>query len=51
MFLAESNPGVCYSFTAHWARRILMGKTYLGVSSKKQTEVAAPLTLDAQHRK
>jgi Yersinia/Haemophilus virulence surface antigen len=38
MFLPESEAGVCYSFTVHWARRILMGKTSFGVSKKGKFE-------------
>jgi len=41
MFLPGSNPGVCYSFTIHWARRILIGKTYFGEGQ---------LTLDAEEK-
>lgn len=46
MFLPGTNPGICYSFTVHWARRILIGKTYFGISKKNEAEVR-PLTLDA----
>ena len=35
MFLPASDPGVCYSFTVHWARRILMGKTYFGKGEER----------------
>jgi Yersinia/Haemophilus virulence surface antigen len=45
MFLPASDPGVCYSFTVHWARRILMGKTYFG-----KGEEDSPLTLDAEQK-
>lgn len=45
MLLPRSNPGVCYSFTVHWARRILIGKPSFGVSKNAATAVH-PLTLD-----
>jgi hypothetical protein len=45
MFLPQSNAGVCYSFTVHWARRILMGKTYFGMSNKTDIE-ARPSEFD-----
>jgi hypothetical protein len=48
MFLPVSNPGVCYSFAVHWARRILLGKTYWGVTNTE--DIGTPLTLDAQQK-
>ena len=50
MFLQGSNAGVCYSFTTHWARRILLGKTYFGISKKKPNTEANPLTLDSEQK-
>jgi hypothetical protein len=49
MFLPESNRGVCYSFTVHWARRILLGKANFGVSKNSLSE-KNPLTLDAEQK-
>jgi hypothetical protein len=46
MFLPHSNGGVCYSLTVHWARRILMGKTFFGVSEDAQNEEVRLLTLN-----
>jgi hypothetical protein len=50
MFLLQSEPGVCYSLTVHWARRILMGKTHFGISKKTLEQVSLP-TVDAQQKK
>jgi hypothetical protein len=50
MFLPESNPGVCYSFTVHWARRILMNRTYFGMRKHHLSEVR-PSTLDLEEKK
>ena len=49
MFLPESNRGVCYSFTVHWARRILLRKANFGVSAKSLVE-ENPLRLNAQQK-
>ncbi|MDQ6433530.1 YopT-type cysteine protease domain-containing protein [Mesorhizobium sp. LHD-90] len=49
MFLPESNSGVCYSFTVHWARRILMGKANFGI--RKNQPAVHPLTLDKAEKK
>jgi hypothetical protein len=52
MFLPESNRGVCYSLTVHWARRILLGRTYFGVrKSSPLSEEKPPLTLNADQAK
>ena len=53
MFLPESNNGVCYSITVHWARRILLGKANFGVSSKHPTirPPHTPVTLDSEQKK
>jgi hypothetical protein len=53
MFLPESNKGVCYSITVHWARRILLGKANFGVSSKHPTirPPHTPVTLDSEQKK
>jgi hypothetical protein len=39
MFLPQSNSGVCYSFTVHWARRILMGKASFSDSEFHPTQL------------
>jgi len=45
MFLTRSAAGVCFSFTVHWARRILLGKPNFGFS--KHTGQSPPiLTLE-----
>jgi Yersinia/Haemophilus virulence surface antigen len=44
MFLPVDNEGVCYSFTVHWARRILVGNKPNWGISKKLPE-AHPITL------
>jgi hypothetical protein len=46
MFLPQSNGGVCYSLTVHWARRILMGKTYFGVSRQTPGEEVRLITFN-----
>jgi hypothetical protein len=47
MFLPESNSGVCYSITVHWARRILLGKAHFGVMKVK---TVYPIELDATQK-
>ncbi len=49
MFLPETNNGVCYSFTVHWARRILLGKANFGVSDNSPDE-ENPVTLDSAQK-
>ena len=49
MFLPVDNEGVCYSFTVHWARRILVGNKPNWGISKKLPE-AHPITPDRDQK-
>jgi hypothetical protein len=49
MFLPVGNDGVCYSFTVHWARRILVGKKSNWGISKRLPE-AHPITPDRDQK-
>jgi len=51
MFLPADNEGVCYSFTVHWARRILVGnKPNWGISKKLPEAHSTTLGRDQKER-